>query len=130
MPLTRDQRRRTAYMTAGAPRPKTLRCQWCSDRMKVNAQGRVPEFCSQSCRQRAHERRKWQRPKPVELLAQDVATMRVRNLLRAEIWAVLQEVGLINSKWPVPPIPRIPRRAPKLRLVEGPTDDPERSPPG
>jgi hypothetical protein len=129
MPLTRDQRRRMEYTMGRAPRPKTVRCRWCNGRIKVKAQGRVPEFCSQSCRQRAHERRKWQRPQPVELLAQDIAKWRVRNFLRAEIWAVLQEAGFVRQQQPAPLAPRTPRHDSKLRLVEGPPDDSERGQP-
>jgi hypothetical protein len=43
---------------------------------------RPPTFCSRSCRQRAYERRKWLRPHPVELLARDLDTAAVRDLIR------------------------------------------------
>ena len=45
-----------------AKRPKTLRCQWCKKKIAVKPHGRLPAYCSHSCRQRAHERAKWQQP--------------------------------------------------------------------
>src|SRR4030095_10430906 len=43
-------------------RPTTLRCQWCKKKIAVKSRGRLPAYCSHSCRQRAHERAKWQQP--------------------------------------------------------------------
>ena len=43
--------------------------------------GLPPTFCSQSCRQRAYEQRRWSPLHPMELLAWDIDTARVRNVI-------------------------------------------------
>jgi hypothetical protein len=53
----------------------------------------------------------------MELLAQDIATMKVRGILRQEIWAVLKEVGLVTQPEPPPPRPKRDQTR-HLRLVE------------
>jgi hypothetical protein len=81
-------------------------------------------FCSRSCRQRAYEQRKWRRPRSVELLAKDIATVRVRDVIRAEILAIMKELGLVGLEQKLLPVERR-RRAPNLRLIKRPaTDDP------
>src|SRR6516165_6940910 len=85
-------------------RPKTARCQRCKTKIKIKGRGRVPKFCSPTCRQLAYEQRRWQRPTPVELLAKDIATIQVRDFIRAEIWGMLQEAGLVASDR-LPPSP-------------------------
>src|SRR6516165_7542434 len=76
-------------------RPKTARCERCKTKIKINGRGRVPKFCSPTCRQLAYQRRKWQRPAPVALLAEDLAAIRVREFMRAEIWSMLKAAGLV-----------------------------------
>jgi hypothetical protein len=66
----------------------------------------------------AYEQRKWQTPAPVELLARDLATARVRDFLRAEIWSLLQAAGLIAPNQAPPPLPRTRRQSTHLRVVE------------
>ena len=106
-------------MTPYRRRPKTGRCEHCKTKIKVKTRGRVPRFCSPACRQRAYERRKWQRPGPVELLAQDIATVKVRDFIRAEIWSLLQAAGLVSPSQ-TPPLmpPRARQRSTHLRLIE------------
>src|SRR5215813_6008171 len=70
---------------------------------------RPPTFCSRSCRQRAYEQRKWSRPHPVELLARDIASVRVRDVIRQ---------ALLGAGINPPPPPEPKRRRPPLRLVE------------
>ena len=65
-----------------ARRRKSARCPVCKERFKIHPRGRPPTFCSRSCRQRAYEQRKWSRPHPVELLARDIASVRVRDVIR------------------------------------------------
>jgi hypothetical protein len=97
-------------------RPRSVRSRGCKRRINVKARGRLPSYCSAMCKQRAYLMRKYRGP--MESLAQDLATMRVRGILRQEIWAVLKECGLVSE--PEPP----PRPGPKrdqtghLRLVE------------
>jgi hypothetical protein len=71
--------------TAARLRRRSVRCPVCKKRFKVNARGRPPTFCSESCRQRAYEQRRCSRPHPVELLARDIDTARVRNVIRQEV---------------------------------------------
>ena len=96
-------------------RHRHVRCAQCRRKEKINPRGRVPRFCSRSCRQRAYERRKWQKPTPVELLARAVDSMAVRQLVREEVRKVLQELGLA-AKTPVPPLVSKKSR-PELRLI-------------
>jgi hypothetical protein len=97
-------------------RPRTRKCALCREPFYVKPRGRVAAFCSTSCKQRAYEQRKWKRPHAVEALAQDVATMKVRAYVRAEIWAVLQELGLAPKQALPPPLPT-KKRKPALRIV-------------
>jgi hypothetical protein len=78
-------------------RPKTKRCERCKAKIKVKGRGRVPRFCSPTCRQLAYEQRKWQRPAPVVLAAQDIATIHVRDFIRAEIWSLLQAAARVGG---------------------------------
>jgi hypothetical protein len=83
----------------------------------VRSRGRVPRFCSRTCRQRAYEQRKWQRPAPIDLLGRDLKSMAVQQLIREEVWKVLQELGLA-PKAPVPVPPTVSKKSrPELRLV-------------
>ena len=81
----------------------------------MKTRGRLPSYCSPTCKQRAYLRRKYRGP--MELLAQDIATMKVRGILRQEIWAVLKEVGLVTQPEPPPPRPKRDQTR-HLRLVE------------
>jgi hypothetical protein len=118
---TRDELRRSSYRLGWSKRPRTLRCQWCKAKMKVALSGRLPAFCCQTCRQRAYERRKWSRPHAVEALAKDIATARVRTVIRQEIWAALRELGLVDA---AEPPSQSPSRRPALRLVKRSDDAP------
>src|SRR5262249_50314555 len=88
-----------------ARRRKSARCPVCKERFKIHPRGRPPTFCSRSCRQRAYEQRKWSRPHPVELLARDIASVRVRSVIRQEIRQALLGAGVI-----LPPPPPEPKR--------------------
>jgi hypothetical protein len=75
--------RAKAGATAGSPRRWTLasplstvRCVRCKTKIKIKGRGRVPKFCSPTCRQLTYEQRKWQRPTPVVFW--------LRTLLRSE----------------------------------------------
>ena len=99
-------------------RPKTTRCQHCKAMIKIKSRGRVPRFCSATCRQLAYEQRRWQRPTPVELMAQFKATFEFQSFLRAEIWSILQAAGLVALNQPLPPPPPKRRQPTHLRVVE------------
>jgi len=81
--------------------PKTRRCERCKTKFKVQFRGRVPKFCSRTCRQHSYEQHKWARPTLIELLAQDIASVRVRDVIRAEILSILNQAGLVPE--PTPP---------------------------
>jgi hypothetical protein len=58
----------------------------------------------------------------VELLARDLATVRVRDFIRAEIWNMLMAAGLVKPTQPLP-LPPKTRRKPALRVVEPRSSD-------
>jgi hypothetical protein len=99
-------------------RPKTARCARCKSKIKIKGRGRVPKFCSPTCRQLSYQQRKWQKPTALALLADDIATVKVRAFIRAEIWSALQAAGLVAPNQPPPSL--YPKRQPRrhLRLVE------------
>jgi tRNA(Ile2) C34 agmatinyltransferase TiaS len=100
--------------SATQARRRSVRCPVCKKRFKVNSRGRPPNFCSRSCRQRAYEQRRWSRPHPVELLARDIDTARVRDVIRQEVREALLAAGIILP----PPAPKPKRRGPPLRLID------------
>jgi len=119
--MNRELTRRFAYAMGYVKRPKTLHCLRCNAKMTVKPRGRLPTFCSQSCRQRAYEQKKWSRPHPVELLAKDLARADVREAIRSEALnlfnQVLKHLGWDLSAQQLLPAPR-PKKKPYLRLVD------------
>ena len=124
MTMTRDEQRRLDYRLHRTRRPKSVRCRWCGDRIEVNPRGRLPDFCSESHRQLAYQRRKWQRPHDVAALADDIDRAKVRGVLQVEIVAVLRRWGVVPDAMP-PPEPS-PRRRSHLKLVKGEDEYPRR----
>jgi hypothetical protein len=104
---------------AKVKRPKTLRCLWCKEKIAVKPQGRLPAYCSHSCRQRAYERAKWQQPL---LLAfhKDLKRLAFQAEIRKGVEEVLRQMVSVGAAAP-PEQPRSTR--PALRVV--PTTDPE-----
>jgi hypothetical protein len=49
------------------------------------------------------------------LLSQDIATMKVREIIRREIWDILTRAGLVSGSPPLPDKPK--REKPRLRIV-------------
>ena len=96
-------------------RPRSVRCKACKRPIKPKRKGRMPSYCCRTCRQSAYVSRKYRGP--MELLAQDIAVMRVRGILRREVWAILKEAGLVSQSEPPPP-PRPQGPAQHLRLVK------------
>jgi hypothetical protein len=102
-------------------RPRTTRCKRCKAQIKVKKKGRVPKYCSQSCKQEAYLRRQFR--SPLELLARDLASIEVREVIRTTIMDILVQLGLTKSNLP-PPIMQKPKpEKPNLRLVKN-RDDP------
>jgi hypothetical protein len=91
-------------------RRRTARCPICKKKFKINSRGRPPIFCSRSCCQRAYEQRKWSRPHPIELLARDIDTARVRDVIRQEVREALLAAGII-----------LPPPAPKPKATQSPS---------
>ena len=95
-------------------RPRTVRCRRCKSQNQSQPKGWVPIFCGRNCRQRADEHNLALRPTltPINMLVRDLDTVRVRNAIRAEILAILRDMGLN----PPPTPPHKPKR-PHLRVV-------------
>ena len=70
---SQDTARRLQFALGTTKRPKTLRCRWCDAKITVDPRGRLPEYCSHGCRQRAYEKRKWAPPDWSAPLAHDLA---------------------------------------------------------
>ena len=94
-------------------RPRTKKCKWCRKTIKIASRGPVPTYCSQSCKQRAYERRKYRGP--MLALIEDTETVKLRALIRNEITNILTENGVIARPTPRPVKPIA---SPKLRLVK------------
>jgi hypothetical protein len=74
------------------PRPKTVRCLKCKRSIKVKPVGRLPTFCSPSCRQMVF-RKLSRMPKP---------PAPTRDELAVRIWEMLTEFGLVTGDLPPP----------------------------
>ena len=111
MPATFGRRRR----------PRTTRCKRCKGKIKVKNKGRVPKYCSQSCKQEAYLRRRFR--SPLELVARDLARIEVREFIRTTIEDILVQQGLMKSNMLPPTIPEPKPKKPNLRLVKN-HDDP------
>jgi len=122
MATTRDQTRRYNFEMGWGPRPKTLRCVGCKKRFPVPRRGRLPSFCSGTCRQNAYVKRKYGRPGPVAALSEDLGHARVRAFIRKEIWNVLVAAGWVDPLAPVPRDSEPKRPRPKLVVVPPPDD--------
>ena len=78
------------------PRPKTVKCLRCKRSIRVKPQGRIPTFCSPSCRQ-AVFRKMSRLPKPPAPPTHDELAVRM--------WEVLVRFGLVSGEMP-PPKPK------------------------
>ena len=79
----------------------------------IKSKGRVPTYCGQSCKQRAYLNRRLSGP--MQLLAQDIATAKVRAIIRSEIWDVLVKENVVSRSTPKPDKPT--RSRAHLRVV-------------
>ena len=103
-------------MRRRAFRPKTASCRNCKRKIKVKPKGPIPQYCRNSCRQLAYQKRR--HSGPLLALASDIATARVRDAIRAEVRSVLQEDGLLPQCPPPTPPQRPQARKTKLELVK------------
>ena len=71
-------------------RPAIIACARCRKVVNVGPIGRLPTYCSSSCRTAAFEARRGDRPSAAEKQ-------------RAVIWGVLQDAGIIPPDKPLPP---------------------------
>jgi hypothetical protein len=93
-------------------RPKTVRCRVCKKVIKVKSKGPLPLYCSATHRQQSHQRRKYSGM--MLALAQDIATTKVRDVIREEILSMLMRAGIIKTP---PPPPERKKRASHLRVI-------------
>ena len=97
-------------------RPRQVRCRGCRDPIRVKGKGRIPTYCSQACKQEAYLKRR--HCGPMELLAQDIATVRVRAVIREELMYCLARLGFVSPGTPPPSPPSKPKaKATTLRVV-------------
>ncbi len=96
------------------------KCKQCKRKFRPKAKGRRPLYCSDSCRQRAYERRRIEKEIaqriPMRLLGGDMEGIKTRDGVRKAIVDVLRELGLIARP------PDQPKRGPKLRVIQDDED--------
>jgi hypothetical protein len=73
-------------------RPTAIECGRCGKAVTVGPVGRVPIYCSPTCRVAASEERRGIQPRPM-----------VDERMRATIWHTLQDAGVIPADKPLPP---------------------------
>jgi hypothetical protein len=108
-----------------------VKCAECGKKFALPARGRLPEYCSQTCRQRAYEARKWQE----KLLPHGVAPALLQKdlvptLNRAFIKELVREILVEEGPPAVSPPAKHRKPQPRhLRLVEKvqQNEDPEKS---
>ncbi len=97
-------------------RPRSVRCKECRALIKLKAKGIVPTYCGHACRQKAYMKRRL--TGPMVLLSQDIATAKVRDIIRDEVRIFLVLAGLLpRSPPPLPPPDKTKRKKPQLRIV-------------
>lgn len=79
---------------ADLERPRVLRCARCGKRIKVSAIGRLPTYCSASCKQ-MHYAKRARAMKKLPPVSTDT------EYHRRQLWDALVEFGL--AKGPMPP---------------------------
>jgi hypothetical protein len=97
-------------------RLRTRRCLNCKRAFKLKKHGRVPVYCSGKCRNQAYLKLKFRGLD--EVVSQTMTGHRMlllNTIVRAEIWNILKECGLVTA--PKPP-PQKPKAKPSLRLVD------------
>jgi hypothetical protein len=97
------------------------KCLCCGRRFRLSPRGRPAWYCSASCRQAAYVSRKGKAFDFVQVMARDLAHIKVRAWLRNEIWTLLRQAGLQLPPEP-PPIESPRRPKPQLSLVPKPND--------
>jgi len=99
----------------GKRRPRTVRCKGCKRVIRPKAKGRIPTYCGQGCKQRGYINRRLSGP--LVLLARDIASVQVRDIIRHEVWDILVKAHVVSGKPPPPERPS--RKRPELRIVRG-----------
>jgi hypothetical protein len=72
-------------------RPKTIACAHCGRKFKIEPFGRVPRYCSASCRSMAFAKNQ----RGVRLSSEDRQRMRT--------WELLKDAGFVPADMPLPP---------------------------
>ncbi len=86
-----------------------LRCGRCRKPFLPQSKGRRPNYCSQSCRQRAYEARRAQQKVPELLLGRDIEDIRTKGGVERAVVDVLRKLGFL---------PPTPKTKPRLRVVK------------
>jgi hypothetical protein len=97
-------------------RARRLRCIRCNKLFNRPQRGRLPDYCSQSCRQRAYESRRALGSTPSFLLQHDMDDIRTKDGIKRAVVDVLRELGFLAQ-----PLPQ-QRTQPRLRIVEDDED--------
>ena len=100
---------------------RSRKCLICGKRLRLSPRERPAWSCSPACRQAAYVKRKAGGFDFVQVMARDLAHIKVRAWLRNEIWTLLRQAGLHLPPEP-PPIESPRRSKPQLSLVPKPND--------
>ena len=107
---------RNVTKTVTKPKPKKRRCAWCRNDFRPSGRGRPPRFCSNSCRQRAYEKRREQQQATtiygaLRALRRDLGQSQVDAHIREIVVQVLEDHEFLQKR----------PRAGKLQLLKKPS---------
>jgi hypothetical protein len=77
---------------------RRAKCAFCGLDFSPQKRGRLPRFCSATCRQRAYERRHAGGDAATTVLAKDLDRRQVRQAIRDEILDILLTAGILRPE--------------------------------
>jgi hypothetical protein len=82
-------------------RPKTLRCARCGEKIKVGPVGRLPIYCSASCKSMTFAKRRLVKLKAAAKPESAGQTI-TESMHRQMTWRLLQDAGIVPADAPLP----------------------------